>query len=1672
MKHFLFAALMAAGLSTALQADPLLAGAATADISPRKLPAIRNGGFLQGLWKRVDDPLFARALVIKSGPETVALCVVDSCMLPTDVCEQIKTLVTQHTGIPDNRILISATHTHSAPSTMAMCLGTRKDEAYTAQMIPQVAAAITTAHKRLKEAKAGWTAVDAHAYTNCRRWIRRPDKVGQDPFGDKTIRAMMHPGYLSADSLAPSGPTDPQLSLLSFVDAQSGKPLCVLANYSMHYFGSGDGFSADYPGEVSRGLEKALGGETVGIVAQGTSGDQHWMDYSRAKKEGYTRQQYSEGLTALAMEAWKQIQHRPDLPVTMAEAKLPLGRRLPSPERLKWAATLNEQRGTIPPRNQPEVYAEQAAWIHDNPKTELVLQALKIGDLGIAAMPNEVFGITGLKIKQQSPLAATFNIELANGAEGYIPPPEQHRLGGYTTWPARTAGLEEQAEPKIVETVLQLLEKVSGAKRRPQEDQTSLYSQAVLQDSPSGYWRLNDLSGPTPRQAVGKAEARWEECVAFGLPGVQREGGAISAPPEKPSPFAGPDINRAAYLAGGRLRVDKPGLGKRYSAEFWFWNALPANARPITGYLFSRGSEKDSRALGEHLGIGGTHGDVPAGKLFFYTGNGVGKVVSGKTPLRLLDWHHVVISRDERKLTVYLDGRLEVETELNWTLPDETGPMFFGGRCDGFSGFEGKLDEVAFYPQPLTAEQVTVHFKASERAAPNVTSREPESKPKSPAESLRSLHLPPGFEASIVAAEPQVLDPVAFDWDEQGRLWVVEMADYPLGLDNAGAAGGRIRILTDRDGDGRHERSVLFAEGLNFPNGIITWRGGCIVTAAPDILFLEDRNNDGEADHKEVLFTGLSEGNQQLRANGLRWGLDNWIYVAAGGHHGKHGADTRLLSSRTGQLTLVGSRDFRIRPDTGEVEAQSGPTQFGRNRDDWGHWFGTQNSYPLWHYVLPDHYLKRNPHLPAPDGRVQLPGGANPPVHPASPPEKRYHSFQQAGRYTSACGGMVYQDSLLFPAGETHAFIAEPFHNLVQHLKLNPEGASFSAARPEPEGQPDFFASEDRWCRPVMMRTGPDGALWVADMYRYMIEHPHWLPKEGKEDLLPHYRLGDDMGRIYRITRSGLRFPSLPKFSSADTPSLVASLDSSNGWVRDKAQQLLLWKADVGAEKPLRHLAETSARPQTRLQAWCTLEGLGLLKAGDVIKALEDPHAGVRENALRLAEAFSSADVVHSACMRVKDADAKVRLQLAFSLGSWNQPEAGETLARLLNHANADEWLTTACLSSALPHLSVLVRQAKPEHRISLLHMAFAEKDRDSISSLLEPAFEQTDEVPASSRWRLLEQFLQVARNRKQNLTEFAKAGDRLSSLLAQNDRVLAEARHNLATSKSGSGPQMAAAALLLQDDRYQEEATAFLLTKLSPSSSPETWREVLVTLKPSGSEQLPSHALEQWASLSPELRQLALDAMLSRESWTLALLKALEERSLPTRDIDAAHRLRLSSHPDKKVQERAGTVFASSDQSTRNALVEKYQPSLALKTDAARGHAVYQRTCAACHMLGKEGRSVGPDLATVAAHPAEKILVNILDPNRDIQPGYHAYTGALASGEQIFGLVAGESASSITFRLPDGSSRSLLRKDVSSLKSLGVSLMPEGLEAALTQQDMADLIAFLKAGGKAQPNQ
>jgi len=1794
----------------------------TTDVSPTDFPRIIAGGFLEGRADQLADRLYVRSFVFDDGKTKIAFAIVDTCMMEQALMDEAKGIAAKQCGIPVDRMMVSATHTHSAPAAMG-CLGTRKDTVYAKFLTPKIAEAIVAANAALQPARIGWGSFDDWEHTHNRRWIRLPGKEVVDPFGQPTGRANMHPGYLSKDVVGPSGPVDPQLSVIA-LQTLDGKPLGVLANYSQHYFGSGP-VSADYFGLFSKHLASKMGASDgfVAAMSQGTSGDQMWMDYG-AEKKTITIDHYASEVADSALKALQTVKYVDYTPLGMIEKTLELNYRVPDEQRLAWARPIAAKLENDLPKTKEEVYAREALFLHERQKTTVKLQAIRIGDLSIATLPNEVYAITGLKLREASPFGMHLNIELANGAAGYIPPPEQHTLGGYTTWPARTAGLEIKAEPQMVATLSESIAHIAGKPSRPMRASYGPYSSETLASKPVSYFRCDDALSILTND-VG-AEAKLTGGHAFYLPGVGSGLGYDTESALTGSAFSNfKNINRSIHLAGGHLEISNLKLGTQSSMALWFWlghesgasdrtgeliNALgvslkshqlpdhtvglewsppsdaprsessvrsvpgdaPAaqgtvrttfaddwhfavlirdgenvrvhldgsekpvltgkagkaanevffgqglegrldeitiwdrviepsliaklwniskvseenakravlrterkkqtqvqsstllnvhenwsaamrfkntktnNVSAVTAYLISRGPKGDSQAPGDHLGISGNFKDSLPGRLFVFNGNAAAQLLHGTTIIEPGTWNDVKLERLGSRVKVTLNGKLEIDAELPVTAPGAK-ELFFGKRCDDFAPLEGAFEKVEVSGLESGSAVPAASKNAGETPAPH-------SQPLSPEESAKKWHVRDGYRIELVAAEPVVLDPVAFDWDEQGRLWVIEMADYPLGMDGNGKAGGRVVRLEDTDADGRYDKRHVIVSDLSYPTGILTWREGVIVTAAPDIFFISP---DGT---KKLLYTGFSTGNQQLRVNGLRWGMDGWVYCAAGAHNGGYNKGTQIECKLTGEKIDLGSRDFRFKPDTGEFDPQTGPSQFGRARDDWGHWFGVQNSSPLWHYVLQDHYLRRNPHVIPPDPIHQL-FPRNPPVYPASSSEKRFHSFDQAGRFTSACGIEVYRDQVLFNDDKTHAFTCEPFHNVVQHHILEDDGVTFKAVRDPVESKMDFLASEDRWCRPVMVRTGPDGALWVADMYRYMIEHPQWLPQNGKEELLAHYREGDDKGRIWRVVKDSLG--SQPVFEWDNLP---IKLGSSNGWLRDKAQMKTLWSGDSDASIT----GTANIKAQT---AW-TLLIKGKLKTSDCMKLLEDEAVHVREQALQMTENLEWKADEASALQKVlaklvHDENAKVRLQLACTLGELKFDWAGNLLAEVLNSAEHGSPMQGAALSSVLPHLERVCKRADTQSFAMLFRCALATKNEKAISALL-------SQVEAKMHF---EELLAVLDEKNLSLAAFAK---QVMDAKAREAVEKMSARLQQAADSIQTAPTMESLALLASDREHRERVKALLpelwaksvevsvLAKVRPDGTANTpnsrslvtqsrtTKEVLrlvAKLQPQGGVEF---LLEGWDQRTPALRVQILETLLSNDAWTLALLKRPEAKS-----CDAAMRARLMKHPKKNIANLAEKVFADSTSATRAAVVEKFKPVLKLPGDAARGKTVFASVCISCHKLDGVGLELGPDLRSVAQHDTEKLLNSILDPSAIIEPGFMAYHCTLKSGEQLYGVIATETSASLTLKMAGNITKSVLRSDVASLKSAGTSLMPEGLEAAMTPQSLADLIAYLK---------
>lgn len=952
--------------------------------------------------------------------------------------------------------------------------------------------------------------------------------------------------------------------------------------------------------------------------------------------------------------------------------------------------------------------------------------------------------------------------------------------------------------------------------------------------------------------------------------------------------------------------------------------------------------------------------------------------------------------------------------------------------------------------------------------------------PLEPAAAAKTFRAIDGFRLELIAHEPQIASPVAAAYDEDGRLYVVEMRDYP---DPPKTPLGRVRLLEDRDGDGFYETSHIFADGLQWPTGIACWDGGVYVTAAPDIWYLKDTDGDGKADIRRKAYTGFVVYNVQQLVNGLIWGVDNRIYGVAAGNGGM----IRPGDKPDAKPLAVRGRDFRIDPATGNFEAISGTGQFGNAFDDWYNRFLCANRMVAGHVVIASHYLARNPYLPlartvqdcAIEG-VEFPL----PMFQISPAEpwrvvrtRRYHEegaklptseMVVKGVFTSGTGIAIYRGAAYPEKYRGNAFVGNVAGNLIHRRLFTQQGGTFVATRADKDVE--FVASTDNWFRPVNMLNGPDGTLHVIDMYREVVEHPWSLP----DDIKSHLNLasGRDHGRIYRIVPPGVKRPAPPRLGKASTEELVATLENPNSWQRETAQRLLYQRQDKAAVRPLRALVRQSASPLARLHALWTLDGLNALEPADVRIALESPVAGLREHGLRLAERKlkETPELSKNILSLSNDSDVRVRFQAALTLGELNGDEATAALAVIARRDAIDPWLRLAILSSsnqrAFRLLELLTEKtarsfSDSDSGLALVHGLAAVIGARNRPAEIDRTMQLLDRTGGGER--------RLQREIVLGLDEgLLRAGTSLAGLkLVDNQsatrllrNLLDEAAAAAVNGKASIVDRSQAIQLLAHAELTASMPT--LGTLLEARQPPAIQLAVVRAVRSTRSAEVPGLLLERWSGYTPAVRSEVLSCLSSRPQWTSALLDALAAKKIPITDVDLPRRTLLLQHRDATLRERAATLFGDLAKTPRAEIVARYRPALELKRDAARGKAIFQRECASCHAAGGVGVNVGPVLAAMGTRTPETLLISILDPNREVDPRYLNYTLVSRDGRVITGIITAETDSAIVLQRADRATDTILRNQIEELNSTGQSLMPEGFERTIKPQEMADLIAFL----------
>lgn len=959
-----------------------------------------------------------------------------------------------------------------------------------------------------------------------------------------------------------------------------------------------------------------------------------------------------------------------------------------------------------------------------------------------------------------------------------------------------------------------------------------------------------------------------------------------------------------------------------------------------------------------------------------------------------------------------------------------------------------------------------------------VSSKLPSAPPTPAGEAAKRFRVLDGFRMDLLAAEPMIASPVAMAYDENGRAYVCEMRDYPY-TDKAhhhrnqenptDQPIGSVRLLEDTDGDGVFDKSTLFAEGLSWPTGVACWKGGVFVAATPDIWYFKDTDGDGKADIRRKVFAGFRKFNVQSVMNSLVWGLDNRIYGAGS----SNGGQIRRAGRSEANPVMMTRNDFRFDPVTEDFELLSGGARFGGTFDDWGHRFLCDIRNPAQHVVLPQQYLARNPYLAV--GSVlndMAASGDQLPVFRISEPEpwrvlraKRWAGERDiimprselvgAGVVTSSSGITSYRGSAYPEKYRGNVFVCECAGNLFYRLQLTPDGPTFKATRVD--GNAEMVASTDNWFRPVNFVNAPDGTLHVMDMYRENIEHPWSIPDDihAAVDL----ENGRDMGRLWRLTPPNFTPPKPPRLGQATILELVATLENPNAWWRETAQRLLFERKDVSAAPALHKMSQRGLTPRARLHALWTLAGLNSLKGEDLLAALNDAVAGVRENAVKLAEPrVGSAKLLDALLTLTPDPDAGVRLQLAFTLGDISDPRVADALATIAGRDAADPWIRTAILSS-VPNTSdeLLCRLLADDKFVT-----------SSNSTQLIRELAQTVGVRGQTP-----EMQRVLKSGSGNDDVFSGMGDGLKrsgkTLRAAKweagtgdiiDRVLSQAARIAADSRALLEARVWAIHLLTFDtfDRVSSTLTGFLESK----QPQEVQIAAVAAIGSFTQSETGPLLLANWRTATPAVRSEIVLAMLGGRSRLLPLLEAIERGMIPANQIPFAKRAILLRSPDAQLKERVTKLFGDASPGPRKEVVARYQGALSIKGDTARGRKVFESSCATCHRIGDLGKDVGPNLATIRQWSPEQVLINILDPNREVAPNFLSYTVETKHGRTLDGIITAESAASITLKRAEGITETVLRRDFAQLSGSGLSLMPEGLEAAISVEQMADLIAFL----------
>lgn len=967
---------------------------------------------------------------------------------------------------------------------------------------------------------------------------------------------------------------------------------------------------------------------------------------------------------------------------------------------------------------------------------------------------------------------------------------------------------------------------------------------------------------------------------------------------------------------------------------------------------------------------------------------------------------------------------------------------------------------------------------------------------KTPAEALEAFDVREGFRIELVAAEPLVMDPVAFSFDAYGRLFVVEMRDYS---ERATENLGRIARLEDTDSDGRMDKRTTFAEGLSWPTALFVWKDSVLVAAPPFLTIFRDANDDGISDSKEVLSEGFSRANVQGMTNSLRWTVEGFIHGATS----SSGAEisTQLAGNNAGDAPLIlRGRDFQFDPLSRTLRPAAGGGQHGMSFNRWGDKFATSNSDHLQQILDLESWLgSQKTVVPVPSLRRTIAeDGPQAEVYRTSPVEPwrivrtRLRMSGQvpgvvegggraAGYFTGATGTWIMDREAMMgdPKFDT-AFVCDVGSNLVHRKRLVPQGLFWTGQRIDKETE--FVRSSDIWFRPVQLGDGPDGGLYIADMVREVIEHPLSLAPVIKRHL--DLNSGNDRGRIWRVMPTGQGSTNVNwspgKLSNQD---LVRRLEDPISWQRRMASQLLVERqaADVASE--LNQTALNSPNPAARILALHVLNRVGKLSPLTIKSAIGDKHPRVQEHAIRLARVTGCAtEVLHALRTAVATSDVHGQLEMAMAAASLEPTAKIELLRELL--PKSDDPVIRAVIAIAAGNDSSKLLDPRGSQQplsgsalgswLSVLLPAWVQQQSTAGSD--SPAQHKIAEVATAgltssnssvqNAWLDALCNLPSARSAESLLATIGEARSR--ELKANIERQLNESLKSLSESKPSSEAIGKLAWLRLVSPEFRSQVAEQVLSVSFSEAAQSSVAESLLWADP---RLATVELLSRAQGMTPAVQQQVLLKMLRYNQVLSSVAEAIEQKKIATSQIAPDVRRRLMSVPDEKLRARF-TKLLDTASPDRQKVIEQYRgrlvaDAIANSEAAARGKESFQRVCASCHRLADLGNDVGPPLKQLSEKSPEQLLDTILDPNREVDPRFLGYTVLTADGRVLAGIIQDESASQIVLAESGGKKHTIPRSEIEKLQSTKLSLMPVGLEQQITPEQMSDLIAFLKVANR-----